>query len=346
NSLVFFKPCPPYDQILGFLAETALETGENRIYPRDCETRTFLHDLPVVDRFTSDCLAKALGERKSVIIHAPELKGTAVLAHGSISPEQGFVTTSSVCFAGFIKFFSDYMEALESGKATPKDHRQFDAVAPLIPQRDLPLPPLATGPFKTEAEVYKALVQAGRALVDQGLVDSYFGNISYTFENKLYISQTGSSLDELEGCIDPVPLDGSTCAGLTASSELSAHLETLKRVESCAILHGHPKFSVILSMDCQGRYTHCPNRNQCHKKCTESRQVDSVPIVPGEVGTGPFGLCNTLPRAFKTSEGVIAFGHGVFTRGQKDFISAFSLLARIESRCRTHYFNKIKKLRA
>ena len=55
------------------------------------------------------------------------------------------------------------------------------------------------------------------------MVDSYFGNISYRDGNTIYISQTGSSLDDLAGCIDPCPVDGSTCAAITASSEYSAH---------------------------------------------------------------------------------------------------------------------------
>ena len=65
------------------------------------------------------------------------------------------------------------------------------------------------------------MVKTGKELVKQRLVDSYFGNISYVRGETIYISQTGSSMDELEDCIDAVPLDGSSSSGITASSELS-----------------------------------------------------------------------------------------------------------------------------
>ena len=124
------------------------------------------------------------------------------------------------------------------------------------------------GPFQNEEDVYSAVIEAGFKTVEYGLVDSFFGNVSYLWNNTLYISQTGSSLDELAGCIDPVPLDGSTSAGITASSELSAHMETIKRTGCNAILHGHPKFSVILSMDCDPiEKTACDFSDQCHVKC-------------------------------------------------------------------------------
>ncbi|MCK5685154.1 class II aldolase/adducin family protein, partial [bacterium] len=167
------------------------------------------------------------------------------------------------------------------------------------------------------------------------LVDSYFGNISYLFEDIIYISQTGSSLDELAGCIDPCPLDGSSCAGITASSELVAHHEIYLRTSNRAILHGHPKFSVILSMDCDR--VDCPNSGQCHIKCSEQRYINDIPIVPGEVGTGTTGLCHTLPPAMKRNRGVIVWGHGLFTVAEDDYKLAFKHLLDIENMCREEY---------
>ena len=169
-------------------------------------------------------------------------------------------------------------------------------------------------------------------------MDSYFGNISYCNETTLYISQTGSSLDALPGCVDPCPLDGSSCAPITASSELSAHLDIVKRTGAKAILHGHPKFSVILSMDCD---IECESKSECHKVCPHSRSVRGIPIVSGEVGTGRYGLCHTVPKAVEKGGGVIVYGHGVFTTGQTDFNEAFKKLVEIENACRNEYFVKM-----
>lgn len=43
NSILFSKPAEPYQTIVSYLAETS----RGVIYPEDCETRTFLHDLPI-----------------------------------------------------------------------------------------------------------------------------------------------------------------------------------------------------------------------------------------------------------------------------------------------------------
>lgn len=352
NSLVFFRPAAPYDSIIGFLARTAL--SQNRpIQPKDCETRTFLHDLPVVPVFSSADIINTLKRRKCVIV-ADAGKGLpgspggpAVLAHGTVSPEQGFVVGSSVAFACFVKFFTDYLEMLRLGRATAEMHRIYDTVSPKLIQPPQAAPDLVSGPFRNEESVYGAMVQAGRKTVEYGLVDSYFGNISFCRDQTLFISQTGSSLDELEGCIDPVPLDGSSSAGLTASSELTAHLETISRTGADAILHGHPKFSVILSMDCDPvKQQACDCRGRCHTHCPEERSVQGVPIVPGEVGTGPTGLCHTLPMAFERNrDSAIVYGHGLFTLGKKDFTRSFSTLLTVETRCRNHYVDLVRRLR-
>lgn len=362
NSLVFLRPKAPYDKIIEFLARQAL-LGNGLIEPKDCETRTFLHDLPVVGKFSADNIIQALKKRKCVIVAAPEeaadFQGIAIIAHGTVSPEQGFVVASSVCFACFVKFFADYLENLQKGKASRESDDLFDLLSPMV-ETNLPsevTPPLASGqtseqpdlaqgPFSTEEQIYAAIVQAGRKTVEYGLVDSYFGNVSYCRDNILYISQTGSSLDELAGCIDPVPLDGSSSAGLTASSELTAHIQTIAQTCCDAILHGHPKFSVILSMDCDPKEKAiCPHRDHCHIRCPKKRFINQVPIVPGEVGTGPTGLCNTLPQAFGDSNHVIVYGHGVFTLGEDDFSQAFATLLEVETNCRITYFKKVQHLR-
>ena len=353
NSLIFLRPKEPYGSLIGFLAENALKSTHKSfglIQPKDCETRTFLHDLPVINELSADQIIQALKKRKSVII-APKknnigFKGPAIIAHGSVSPEQGFVSISSVCFASFIKFFTDYLEALQKGAATADAHDLFDTIIPLLAPVQKGLPKFISSPFPDEETVYSAIIEAGKKTIEYELVDSYFGNVSYFWNDTLYISQTASSLDELAGCIDPVPMDGSTSAGLTASSELSAHLETIARTGCKAILHGHPKFSVILSMDCDpAEKAACDFKEHCHIKCPKKRFVGCTPIVPGEVGTGPFGLCNTLPFALEQTNSAIVYGHGLFTIGKNNFSEAFATMMAVEDLCRNTYFEKIRHLR-
>jgi len=330
NSLLFSRPAEPYRSIINYLADRA----DGAIYPSDCETRTFLHDLPVAQALDSASIVEALKERKSVIV-----PGEGVVTFGTVSPEQAFVSFSSVCFACFVKFFRDVLAAVKAGAVDDEQAAVFQTATGLLDPIPEDWPALAKGPLAAEQDVYGALCQAGRLTVRHRLVDSYFGNISYRFGQTLYISQTTSSLDELEGFIDPVPMDGSSCAGITASSELTAHREVFAATGCHAILHGHPKFSVILSMDCDRQ--ECRFDGQCHVRCPEKRFVGDVPIVPGEVGTGPHGLCNTLPPAMRGRRGVIVYGHGVFTTGREDFNEAFRSLVEIERMCREEYFRRL-----
>lgn len=345
NSLVFLRPIEPYHTIIAFLAQKANAVIE----PKDCETRTFLHDLPVASELTATAIIEALKRKKCVIITPGgdgDDRGPAIVAHGTVSPEQGFVVASSVCFACFVKFFVDYLDALQSGTVTQAYHDAFDRVVMHTRHSSSDTPELLPAPFSDEEAVYKAIAQAGRKTVDYRLVDSYFGNISYCWNDTLYISQTGSSLDELAGCVDPVPLDGTSSAGITASSELSAHLQIIASTSSRAILHGHPKFSVIMSMDCPPEEkAQCEFVGQCHIKCPKPRFVENVPIVPGEVGTGPTGLCHTLPPALENHHAAIVYGHGLFTIGRSDFNEAFWWMVEVEGICRRKYFAKVAALR-
>ncbi len=335
NSLLFARPAEPYRTCVDFLARESLESGRP-IRPEDCETRTFLHDLPVVPDLDPAALASALRSRKAVIV-----PGLGVLSFGTVSPEQAFVTYSSTLFSCFVKFFLDCLRAKDRGDFSGPRQAAFDQTLAHLPPPRTDLPILAPGPFATEEEVYRAMDQAGAATVGYGLVDSYFGNISYLFEDTLFISQTGSSLDELAGAVDPCPLDGSSCAALTASSEFTAHRRVYEGTALRAILHGHPRFSVIMSMDCA--LADCPNLGQCHIRCDQPRFVGDIPIVPGEVGTGPTGLCNTLPPAMRERRGVLVYGHGLFAVGRRDFNEPFATLLAVENDCRARYLARMER---
>ncbi|MFP3908772.1 MAG: class II aldolase/adducin family protein [Archaeoglobaceae archaeon] len=329
NSLLLAQPVEPYRSIIDHL----MKNSDGVIYPSDSETRTFLHDLPIAPKFEPESIIWILKKRKSVI--TPE----GVITLGTVTPEQAFVTYSSVCFACFVKFFSDYLLHVKQINLPEDMEEAFNKVLSNLKSYPHSPPPLMKPPF-SEEDVYRAMEEAGKLTVDYNLVDSYFGNVSYRLGNTLYISQTASSLDELGGHIDPCPLDNSSCAGITASSEFSAHKQIVMDTDNKAILHGHPKFAVILSMDCDRRES-CEYRNVCHIKCPYERFVDDVPIVPGEIGTGKHGLCNTIPPAIKGRRGAIVYGHGLFTVGKEDFNEAFQNLLDIEKMCKELYFQKI-----
>ena len=332
TSLCFSQPAEPYRSIITQLASDAASIGLE-----DNETRLFLHDLPVVHKLDPEAIAAQLKRRKAAII-----PGHGIITYGTVTMEQCYVVFSSVLFSCFVKYFTDYLRKTRNGKSSKAEQAVFDNVIQQLAPTEKEVVHLQNGPFATESDVYQAISEVGKPVVGNGLVDSVMGNISYRFNDTLYISQTGSFLDELEGCIDPCPLDNSACTGITASTELPAHVRIVTETPFRAILHGHPKFAVIMSLVCAR--TDCKFQGLCHTKCPEERRIQDIPIVPGESGSGPKSLSNTVPEALKMSSGVVVYGHGVFTADENDFNRPYQDLINIETSARNLYFEQLSNV--
>lgn len=305
---------------------------EHEIVPRDTETRTFLHDIPIVRETElkndpAELIAGLLGNRKGIVV-----EGIGIIAAGALTVEQAYINWSSVFHSTYIKYLEDL---LEHGFMLPGEREAFDTF------RGAFLPPLSSeglefraGPFADKDVILKEIACVGRYTVQRRLVDSFFGNISYSNGTLIYISQTASSLDELDGCIDPVPFENSSTVGITASSELVAHRAIFETTGCRAIVHGHPRFAVVMSMLCAEKES-CPVTD-CWKDCAKVRLLGSTPVVAGEIGAG--GIARNVPPVIGTSGSAIVYGHGVFSIGMNDFREAFQGLVDAENWCRTEYF--------
>ncbi len=352
TALLFARTSLPFADLL--VARS--EPGADRITPKDSETKTFLHDIPFIRKEEwsrsplqeqAGKIIRCLKERKAMVI-----EGLGVVASGGITVEQAFIAYSTIFHTTFVKYLLDL---LTEGFTLPGEPEAFEdftsqwlrpidptglqfTSGPLEMSADCGVPP-HPGPLpRGEREIiYEEICRVGRYTVEKGLVDSFFGNISYFDGKTICISQTASSLDELEGHIDPVPLDYSSTAGLSASSELPAHKAIYLLTNYHAVLHGHPKFSVILSMHCEEQ--DC-DVEDCGKNCKRKRAVCGVPIVSGEIGAG--GLAKTVPPAVKDSGICIVYGHGIFSAGERDFRDAFMKMAEAENRCREEYFRLMR----
>jgi ribulose-5-phosphate 4-epimerase/fuculose-1-phosphate aldolase len=336
TALLLARPTLPFGDML----VAASGPGTYRIVPKDSETKTFHHDFPFIrkqewqgrqPREVAARIVRSLRERKAVIV-----EDLGFICSGSVTVEQAYIAYSTVFHATFLKFCLDVLERGFRDQAERNALKEMQRTwARPVDASDVPLLP---GPLTDAKVIREELSRVGRATVEKGLVDSFFGNISYFDGRTIYISQTASSLDELEGHIDPVPLDGSSTAGLSASSELPAHRAIYQSSDFHAILHGHPKFSVILSMFCEEK--DC-DIEDCGKDCKRKRSVCGIPIVAGELGAG--GLAKTVPAAIKETGACIVYGHGVFTAGVKDFADAFRNLVDAENRCREEYFTVVDR---
>jgi ribulose-5-phosphate 4-epimerase/fuculose-1-phosphate aldolase len=328
--LVAARPALPFAD---FLVQRA-QPGETAIVPRDTETRTFLHDIPFLRQAELDSepaaqIARYLANRKGVVV-----EGVGIVATGAVTVEQAFINYCSVFHATFVKYLRDL---LHEGFRLPGEAEALGEF------RDQWLWPLSAeglafrhGPLTDPAEILAEIETVGRYTVARGLVDSFFGNISVCAGKLIYISQTAASLDELAGCIDPVPLDNSSTTGITASSELLAHRRIYEASGAAVILHGHPKFAVVMSMECAEE--NCPIAD-CWKECPKVRFLGDTPVVAGEIGAG--GLAKRVPPVIAGPGKALVYGHGVFTIGRTDFAEAFRAMVAVENWCREEYFRRL-----
>lgn len=327
--LIYAKPLSPYREIISYFCS---QYSSDSIIPTDCETRTFFHEIPLVRDLSSQAIAFALSKRKSAII-CPD----AIVSYGTVTVEQAYVSLSSTCFSIFVKYFYDALVMFKQSQRLPDG---FDEI-------------LKTGLYDidtsaiiseideaTKTNFYSSLIVTAGALVRSHLVDSFFGNISCKVSDTIYISQTGSSLDELRGHIDEVPINGSSTTAITASSELPTHKAIYLMTEYDCILHAHPRFAVIMSMYCE--HQGC-DRSLCHKRCSKQRFLLDMPIVSGEIGTGKTSILHTVPDAIRLYGIVIVYGHGIFVATKGDFKSAFCQILEAEKKCIGHYLNLLGK---
>jgi len=270
-----------------------------------------------------------LANRKGIIV-----EGLGIIAVGALTVEQAYINYSSVFHAVFVKYLQDI---LHEGFRLPGEE---DAFRDFRESRMRPISAqgltFRAEPLSDPEEILAEIATVGRYTVERGLVDSFFGNISAYSEGIIYISQTAASLDELAGCIDPVPADNSSTAGITASSELLAHRRIYEGSDARVILHGHPKFAVVMSMLCDEE--NCPV-SDCWKDCPKVRLLGDVPVVAGEIGAG--GLAKRVPPVIAGPGKALVYGHGLFTIGRRDFGEAFRAMVDVENWCRDEYFRRL-----
>jgi ribulose-5-phosphate 4-epimerase/fuculose-1-phosphate aldolase len=330
-SLVVAVPSLPFADFLIRRAAPA----EECIVPQDTETRTFLHDIPFVRREQlpaepAEMLASLLGNRKGIIVEE-----MGILAVGGVTVEQAYINYSSVFHSVFVKYLQDVLH--DGYRLEGEQEVMTSFIAEWLQPLHADGLIFRDGPLHDHEEILDEMANVGRYTVERGLVDSFFGNISCRNGNMLYISQTAASLDALPGCIDPVPFDNSSTAGITASSELAAHRRIYETSDAAVILHGHPKIAVVLSMLCESE--NCPVKD-CWKDCPHVRFLGDTPVVAGEIGAG--GLAKRVPPVIAGPGKAVVYGHGVFTLGRRGFREAFAALVEVENWCRVEYQTRLR----
>ncbi len=180
----------------------------------------------------------------------------------------------------------------------------------------------------TEFSKWQEIAKFGKKLMERGLVESHFGNISVRVGSKMLITRSGAPLDEItENSVVEVDIDKPSSLDSVASSESPIHRAIYKNTAALAVIHAHPPFAVIESLlghdkiippDSEGQYI-----------------LHEIPVVRGGFGTKE--LAENTSRALKDHKGVIVFAHGTFAAG-KTLEEAYVVTALIEHSCKLKYY--------
>lgn len=172
------------------------------------------------------------------------------------------------------------------------------------------------------------IAKFGKKLVERGLIESHFGNMSMRAGSRMLITKSGSPLDEIsEDSVVEVDIDKPSSLDSIASSESPIHRAIYKSTSALAIIHAHPHFAVIESLlghdkiippDSEGQYI-----------------LHEIPVVRGSFGTKE--LAKNTSGALKDHKGVIVFAHGTFAAG-KTLEEAYVVTALIEHSCKLKYY--------
>lgn len=178
------------------------------------------------------------------------------------------------------------------------------------------------------------LIKYGKKIVGAGLAHSHFGNVSKRVGDQMLISTTGSMLDELEGQIVTVPIDPATPDELDviASTEVNVHRAIYRKTSALAILHGHSKYAVVMSMLCK------PGEQIVPEDSESVYFLHEIPVVTGGIGSQE--LATNAASALRDHKGIVALGHGTFARGAT-VDEAFVILSSIEHACTVKYLQAI-----
>jgi L-fuculose-phosphate aldolase len=177
--------------------------------------------------------------------------------------------------------------------------------------------------------MWKNIPKYGKKLVDHGLVESHFGNISSRSVDSFIITKTGTYLDEIT--LDDVVelyIDKITEHDKIASSETIVHRAIYQNTDAQAIIHAHCPFSIVESLlSDNNSIIPIDSEGTCF--------LHKIPVVRGKVGSSE--LAKNTSIALQSNKGIVIHGHGTFAIG-KTLEEAYGMTAQIEHSCKIKYY--------
>jgi len=177
--------------------------------------------------------------------------------------------------------------------------------------------------------MWREIAKFGKKLIDAGLADSHFGNISLRAGDRLLITRSGTMLDELdENSIVEVDVKQPTSFDIIASTETNVHRAIYQKTSALAIIHVHSPFAVALSM--------ITEEDVIAPADSESLYIlHEIPLIKG--GAGSRELADAASKALADHRGAIIRGHGSIAAG-KIMEEVYVYICSIEHACKVKYF--------
>lgn len=181
--------------------------------------------------------------------------------------------------------------------------------------------------------MWQEIAKYGRKLIEHGLVESNFGNISIRAGDKMLITRSGAALDEVtENSVVEVDIQDTSSMDIIASSETVVHREIYRRTSALAVIHAHCRYSVveslltgpagvILPVDSEGQYF-----------------LGNIPVVGGGIGSRE--LAENLANALSRSRGAVVYSHGTFAIG-RTLGDAYIVTTQLEHSCKIKYLYEL-----
>ena len=181
--------------------------------------------------------------------------------------------------------------------------------------------------------MWQEIAKYGRKLVEHGLVESNFGNISVRAGDTMLITRSGAALDEItENSVVEVDIQDTSSMDIVASSETVVHREIYRCTSALAVIHAHCQYSVvesllagstgvILPVDSEGQYF-----------------LGDIPVVGGGIGSSE--LAENIADALSRSRGAIVYSHGTFAIGRTPG-DAYIVTTQLEHSCKIKYLYEL-----
>ncbi len=173
--------------------------------------------------------------------------------------------------------------------------------------------------------MFKEAIEVGKLLALTGLVDGASGNLSFRSGEKILITRTGVSLDDLrEESFVEVSIDE---YNEKASVDQVIHKEIYKRSDYNSVLHCHGVFNVVLGLkfdkivpiDLEG-----------------SLYFGEIPVVEGKFGSQD--LAEKIAKAVREKSVAIVRGHGIYAAGE-NVRDAYNKASYVEHSCKVLYYS-------